>query len=164
MAGSAPHQRPLEALGASARARCARRAGAGQPHGLWLSPTPMRIPRRARGARRAPLHALLTVCAGEGADPNPPSVRPDQERDEHAARGRGDGTVRGSRPRTWGAHDGHGRAPQGELRLILPPHHITCGISGRLSSSTRARCCGPTGAAGGSATVAVPLPRPTHDP
>ena len=44
------------------------------------------------------------------------------------------------------------------VRVGLFYHHYitkTCGISGLLSSSTPARCCGPTGAAGGSATVTV---------
>ena len=125
MAGSAPHQSPLGPLGAPARARRARRVGVGGARGSRRPPTPMRIPRRARGAhargaRRDPLHALPTVCAG-GVTPNP--LRPDHERDEHAARGRGDGTVRGSRPRTWGAHDGHGNVAYSRSWLILPPHH-----------------------------------------
>ena len=49
--------------------------------------------RSPRPSARAP-HG---VCRG-GVTPKP--LRPDHERDEHAARGRGDGTVRGSRPRT----------------------------------------------------------------
>ena len=59
--------------------------------------------------------------------PTPP-LRPDQERDEHAARGRGDGTVRCSRPRTWGAHDTASR----RVGFFYHPITITCGISGRL--------------------------------
>ena len=69
-------------------------------------------------------------CVPGGVTPNP--LRPDHERDEHAARGRGDGTVRGSRPRTWGAHDGHGLDAKSRVGLFYHPITITCGISGRL--------------------------------
>ena len=59
MSYRAPHQRPLEALGAPARARCARRAGAGEARGVRLPPAHARIPRGARDPRvRASLHPL----------------------------------------------------------------------------------------------------------
>ena len=140
MAGSAPHQSPLGPLGAPARARRARRVGVGGARGSRRPPTPMRIPRRARGAhargaRRDPLHALPTVCAGGGGTPKP--LRPDHERDEHAARGRGDGTVRGSRPRTWGAHDTASTLTR-ELAYFTTPsgaHIALARFSSRTASS-----------------------------
>ena len=53
---------PLGGPGASARARCARRAGAGRAHGAWPPPAPMRIPRGAQGTRvRASLHPLRAL-------------------------------------------------------------------------------------------------------
>eukprot|EP00964_Phaeocystis_antarctica_P094343 scaffold61087_cov75-Phaeocystis_antarctica.AAC.1 len=127
---------PPGALGASARARCARRAGAGGARGVRLPPAPMRIPRRARG-----------TCVGRSLHPCAlHTVR------RWVGRVRGDDTVRGSRLRpedlttitahAWGL-------------AYLPPHHQLAASPGCSSSWTRTRCCGPTRAAGGSVTVTV---------
>ena len=137
-AGRAAHHEPLEAPEASARARCARREGAGGARGAWLPPAHARIPRWARGAGAraltAPLHAPHGATGGRSPKPNTPT--PDCERDVHAGWMRGVGAIRGSRPRTRGAHVKPGAPGPARLCwLILLPSPETCGISGRVAEA-----------------------------
>jgi len=84
-----------------ARARCARRAGAGGSRGAWLPPTTTRIPRRARGARVQALTAPLHTPHGKGVPcPTPNHPRHVQhEREAWAGRVRVGRVAHGYRPR-----------------------------------------------------------------
>ena len=103
MSYPAPHQSPLEPLGASARARCARRAGAGEARGVRLPPAHARIPRGARDPRvrafTAP-PARSSRCAGR-LTPKP--LRHNHECEVHAGRVRGSRTACDCRPRSRGS-------------------------------------------------------------
>ena len=127
MAGSAPHQSPLGPLGASARARCARRAGVGGARGARLLPAPMRIPRRARSCRvRRSLHPCALLAVRHGVALKPPTPRHVwYEHEAHAESGRAARTARGCRPRPRRSHAGHGTT--GSI-CSVPPH----GAPGRV--------------------------------
>ena len=127
MAGSAPHQSPLGPLGASARARCARRVGVGGARGARRPPTPMRIPRRARSCRvRRSLHPCALLAVRHGVALKPPTPRHVwYEHEAHAERVRATRTARGCRPRPRRSHAGHGTT--GSI-CSVPPH----GAPGRV--------------------------------
>ena len=127
-----------------------------------MPPAPARIPRRARGAGTraltAPLHAPHAVPDGRSPKPNTPT--PDCERDAHAGWVRGVGAIRGSRPRTRGAHVKRGaHVPAVYCVGSLLPSPETCGIS---VSRRRARSCGPTEGRGRLGGRLRPLPRPAR--
>ena len=105
MAGRAAHQSPSEPPASPARARCARRAGAGGARGVWLPPTTTRIPRRARGARAQALTAPLHAPHGKGVPcPTPNHHRHVRhEREAWAGQVRVGRTARGYHPRPRGS-------------------------------------------------------------
>ena len=110
----------------------------------------MRIPRRARGTCVGrSLHPCALHTVRRWVDPKPP--RRNHERGVQVGRGWAARMVRGSRPRTWGAHDNLTARHAG--LAYLPPHHQLAASPGCSSSWTRTRCCRPTRAAGGSVTV-----------
>ena len=163
-AGRVAHPNPSRRARARARARCARREGAGGARGAWVPPSHARIPRRARGAGAraltAPLHAPHGAAGGRSPKPSTPT--PDCERDAHAGWVRGVGAIRGSRPRTRGAHvkrGAHGPAVYcvGSFHSPLQKLAASPAVSRR-----RARSCRPTEGRGRLGGRLRPLPRPAR--
>ena len=155
MAGRAAHPKPLEAHPSPARARCARREGAGGARGARVPPAHARIPRWARGAGAraltAPLHAPYE-CGGR-----PLAEAQHAHARLRARRARRTGAGRRRGPWKSPLHPGsprEGRSP------YLPPSvlaHFTpftaklAASPASSSSRSRARSCGPTGATGSCA-------------
>ena len=147
---------PLEAHPSpSARPMCTPRGGGRSTRGVGaalargdLAPG---TGRRREGAHRTPLHAPHGAAGGHSPKPSTPT--PDCERDAHAGWVRGIGAIRGSRPRTRGAHV---KPERTDLRSTVLDHftplsrnlrHLRCRGGARGAA-------GPPRAAGGS--VAVP--------
>ena len=164
MAGRAAHQSPSEPPASPARARCARRAGAGGARGVWLPPTTTRIPRRARGARAQALTAPLHAPHGEqgGGGGGVPCPTPNHHRHVRHEREAWAGQVRVGR-----AARGYHPRPRGSRAAPSAP---MCGTTSRsmrgarrggpaLNPHRHARHAGPTctHAARGRVGRTVPL-------
>ena len=129
MAGRAAHQSPSEPPASPARARCARRAGAGGARGAWLPPTTTRIPRRARGARVQALTAPLHAPHGKVSRAQPQTTTGTYG--TSARRGPG-GCGRAVWPMAiTHAHEDPALSP---ARPCAAPHRVPCGAPGRGES------------------------------